>query len=306
LAYHGLIPEAVYQVGSVTAARSRSFATPVGVFTFQTVPTAAPRAGVEAVEVARDAWAFAATPLRAIADLVCLDRTVRWDSRGADYLTDSLRIEVEELAAQSYERWSEIHDAFRDARTRTYLEGMREAAGRAAFLKTDSIGKIMDLELPYERHRARKIRIKLEINTNPPAGSRFEALYLAFPRTAALTTQTLESAFGTKAHALLCRSHLKGRDWYDFLWYVSRGVAPNLELLANALRQFGPGAGRQVEVNPSWFLDAMADAIREVDWGKARDDVRRFLPLRDQESLAHWGAPLFLQQLEKLQGYLGG
>ena len=179
-----------------------------------------------------------------------------------------------------------------------------ERAVRSAFLKTDSIGKIIDLELPFERHRTRKIRIKLEIDTNPPAGSRFETRYLTFPRAAPVTTQTLESGFGTKAHALLCRSYVKGRDWYDFLWYVSRGVVPNLELLANALRQVGPWEGQAVAVSARWFIDAMSAAIRGVDWSKARDDIKRFLPLRDQESLAHWDTPLFLQQLEKLEGYL--
>ncbi len=127
LAYHGLIPEAVYQVGSVTIARSRSFTTPVGVFTFQRVPTSMPRAGVEAVEVARDAWAFVATPLRAVADLVYLDRTVRWDADGLGYLTESLRIDRQDLANLSFDRWAEIHEAFRDARTREYLEGLKEA-----------------------------------------------------------------------------------------------------------------------------------------------------------------------------------
>ncbi len=179
-----------------------------------------------------------------------------------------------------------------------------DRAVRAAFLKTGSIGKVIDLELPFERYRARKIRIKLEIDTNPPAGSRFETRYVTFPQTAAITTQTLESGFGTKAHALLCRPYVKGRDWYDFLWYVSRRVAPNLELLANALRQLGRWAGQSVPVSPRWFVDAMGAVIHGVDWNKARDDVRRFLPLREQESLVLWGAQLFLQQLERLESYL--
>ncbi|MCX6903055.1 MAG: hypothetical protein NTW03_06175, partial [Verrucomicrobia bacterium] len=57
LAHHGLIPEAVYQVSSVTVGRSREFNTALGVFSFRRGPARAPRAGVEAVEVARNAWA---------------------------------------------------------------------------------------------------------------------------------------------------------------------------------------------------------------------------------------------------------
>jgi predicted nucleotidyltransferase component of viral defense system len=112
-------------------------------------------------------------------------------------------------------------------------------AVQKAFLKTDSIGKVLLLALPFERPNPRKIRIKLEIDTNPPAGSAFQTSYITFPGVAAVTTQTLPSGFGTKAHALLCRRYVKGRDWYDFVWYTSRKIKPDLELLQNALFQQG-------------------------------------------------------------------
>lgn len=183
----------------------------------------------------------------------------------------------------------------------------RSQAGRPvrmAFLKTDSIGKILELDLPFGRHNPRKIRIKLEIDSNPPAGSSFETRYLAFPSTAAITVQTLSSGFATKAHALLCRSYVKGRDWYDFAWYVGRKVAPDLKLLANALDQAGPWAGQQVAVTPRWLLEALERVIRHVEWPKVVDDVRRFIPLRRQEALTHWGTDFFHQQTESLEELL--
>jgi hypothetical protein len=127
LAYHGLIPEAVFQVSSVTVARTRSFTTPLGVFSFQRVPSTEPRAGVEALEVARGSWAFVATPLRAIADMVYLDARLRWETDGLAWLSESLRIEPDDCAGLSFERYDEIHDAFRDGRTRDYLAGLKEA-----------------------------------------------------------------------------------------------------------------------------------------------------------------------------------
>jgi hypothetical protein len=72
LSHHGLIPEEVYQTASVTAARGRAFDTPIGRFTFQHVPARDPRAGVRAVKLGFDTWAFVASPLRAIADIVYL------------------------------------------------------------------------------------------------------------------------------------------------------------------------------------------------------------------------------------------
>ncbi len=173
-------------------------------------------------------------------------------------------------------------------------------AVQKAFLKTDSIGKILALDLPFERYRPRKIRIKLEIDVNPPAGSTFTTSYITFPVTAPLTTQSLESGFALKLHALLCRPYVKGRDWYDFVWYVARRTRPELGLLRNALQQQGPWAGRQIAVTGGWVAQNIGATIRRIDWNAARGDVQRFLPLREQDGLRAWSAEFFLHHLARL------
>lgn len=173
-------------------------------------------------------------------------------------------------------------------------------AVQKAFLKTDSIGKLLTLDLPFERYQARKVRIKLEIDTHPPAGSTFTTSYITFPVTAALTTQSLESGFALKLHALLCRSYVKGRDWFDFVWYVTRKIRPDLELLRQALHQQGPWAGQAVSVTPRWLQQSMEATIRRIDWAAARADVQRFLPLREQEGIRAWSADFFLQQIARM------
>ena len=127
LAHHGLIPEAVYQVSSVTVARSREFHTPVGVFSFRRVPALAPRAGVEAVAVARNIWAFIASPLRAIADAVYLNQEITWRRDGLSYLTESLRIEEDDLRTLSFEALDEILASLRSRRVRVYLQALQGA-----------------------------------------------------------------------------------------------------------------------------------------------------------------------------------
>lgn len=62
------------------------------------------------------------------------------------------------------------------------------------------------------------LSIKLEVDSNPPAGSVFETRYINFPILTALTAQTVGSSFASETHALLCGPWVKGRDWYDFLW----------------------------------------------------------------------------------------
>ena len=175
-----------------------------------------------------------------------------------------------------------------------------DTAVQKAFLKTDPIGKILLLDLPFERYRARKIRIKLEIDVNPPAGSTFTTSYLTFPVTAPMTTQSLESGFSLKLHALLCRPYVKGRDWYDFVWYVARRTRPDLDLLRQAVLQQGPWAGQQIAVTRSWVQENLKAAIGRIDWTAARDDVRRFLPLGEQEGLGSWSADFFLHELAQM------
>jgi predicted transcriptional regulator of viral defense system len=130
LAHHGLIPEAVYQVGSVTLRRSRVFETPVGIFSFVRVPADDPRAGVRALKIDERSWAFVAGPLRAIADTVYTRKHVTWARDGASFLTESLRIEREDLEGMSFDSLEEICGSIRDRRTVDYLRKLAEEVGR--------------------------------------------------------------------------------------------------------------------------------------------------------------------------------
>ncbi len=126
--HHSFIPEAVFQVASICGRRSRSFTTPMGIFTFQRVPCRCLRAGVRAEKYGRN-WAFIARPLRAIADLVYL-RRLDWCREGSAYLTDSMRIEPEDLAAISAEDYAEVAATFRSRRVQEWLAGMNKEWGR--------------------------------------------------------------------------------------------------------------------------------------------------------------------------------
>lgn len=99
-----------------------------------------------------------------------------------------------------------------------------------------------------------------------------------------------------------CAGGLKGPDWFDFSWYVSQGVYPNLPHLEAALRQFGPWQNdKYLTVNPQWLQAALDERIVSVDWNAAKDDVRQFLKPAEEASLELWNVRFFLSKLGKMQ-----
>jgi len=176
-----------------------------------------------------------------------------------------------------------------------------DIAVRKAFIKDDSIGKVLQLNHVGKKGPFRKIRIKLEVDTNPPSGSETEIKYLDFPFVSSVTVQNKPSLFAGKGHALLCREYIKGRDWYDFLWYTSQGIKINYKFLASALKQQGPWKGQDIDVDLNWCMAELEKVIKSIDWKTTVEDVRRFVRVAEQPSLDLWSKELFLAQLEKLR-----
>lgn len=179
-------------------------------------------------------------------------------------------------------------------------KGSTDRAVRTTVLKNNSF--VNQLNLQFKKGRVdRKITIKLEVDANPPAGSGFDYTYLDFPTDFEVCHQDLPSNFALKIHALLCRPYLKGRDWYDFNWYIRQGVSPNLPHLQNALIQYGPWKGREnLSIDEGWVRGALQKQIDSIEWAKAAADVAPFLKLNEQESLKLWDARFFSAKLKKL------
>ncbi len=127
LSYHGWIPEGVQAVTSAALGRSRTFDTPVGLFSFTRVPQRRFLAGVRRVSVdgeGRDAGPafFLATPLKALADLVYAQGC---DWHSAAPVVESLRVEDESLAELTGELLDEVMSAYRPGRVLRFLAGLR-------------------------------------------------------------------------------------------------------------------------------------------------------------------------------------
>jgi hypothetical protein len=168
------------------------------------------------------------------------------------------------------------------------------------FLKDDSVGQLLHLHYRPQTGPMRKLRVKLEVDTNPPAGASCEMTVLDYPFPSAVRVFDLPSLFAGKIHALLCRDYLKGRDWYDFIWYTARHISINHTLLSAALDQQGPWAGTHPKTNDAWCVTQLSTKIGMIDWNQAREDVRRFLKPNELPSLALWSSEFFLRQCRKL------
>ena len=179
-------------------------------------------------------------------------------------------------------------------------KGKFEQRIRKAVINDNSITSQLNLSF-YSGHANQKIKIKLEIDVEPPAGSDYNYTYLDFPSDYEVCHQDLGSNFALKIHALLCRGFLKGRDWYDFNWYIRQCISPNLKHLQNALIQYGPWQGQaNLMVDLTWLKITLQEKIDGIDWKLAGDDVERFLNATEQKSLNLWSEHFFSQKLLKL------
>lgn len=142
----------------------------------------------------------------------------------------------------------------------------------------NSFVKFSDLmyETGISPHKNQAFSIKLEIDTNPPAGAvlKTDIVNKYFP--IAFLCYDLSSLFAGKIHALLTRKYAKGRDFFDLGWYLSRwkDIVPNIALLKNALKQ--TGWKKELPTGENW-RGYLYDVIKAVDWKKVEMDVKNFL-----------------------------
>jgi len=165
-----------------------------------------------------------------------------------------------------------------------------ETAVQSAFLKANTRNELMVIETDERLIRSippgQVLKIKLEVDTDPPPGFVTTTRYLLQPIPFAVRCYTLPSLFAGKLHALLCRrwnNRVKGRDWYDLIWYATHHPQLNLAHLEQRMRQTGHWSG-SAELNSREFQELMLAAIEQLDIQQARQDVSPFI--KDQQALA--------------------
>ena len=178
-----------------------------------------------------------------------------------------------------------------------------ESTIKKGFLKNDSLVRLLELRYAGKKGTLgtpAKTLIKLEIDTNPPAGASYLAKTLLFPYPASVRCFDRESSFSGKVHALLCRTYIKGRDWFDLVWYASVRAKVNHALLTAAIDQQGDWAGKHQQTSDAWVREKLREVIARMDWDAAREDVRRFVYASDRPSLDLWGRDFFLSLVDRI------
>lgn len=180
-----------------------------------------------------------------------------------------------------------------------------DTAVESAFIKADTRKHLIKTAVPEEiSDRFPKnsvMNIKLEVDTDPPGDFETEAKTLLLPIPFSVVAFQLPDLFAGKIHALLMRRwgrRVKGRDYYDFVWYISRGVPVRLKHLEARLRQSG-GWTASNALDKKALLELLKRRFADLDVVAAKRDVEPFL--KDNAAVALWSRDFFDSLLEKLE-----
>lgn len=184
-------------------------------------------------------------------------------------------------------------------------EKSQETAIQSAFLKANTLEHFMRIGVPAaERkrcHLEESLKIKLECDTDPPLSFSTEAQFLLQPIPFSVVTFAKEDLFAGKMHALLFRNwqqRIKGRDWYDFVWFVAQGIPLHLGHLEARMQQTKHLSSHQV-LTVAHFHHLLSNKIKQLDLEQVRKDILPFL--RNRDSIAVWSHSFFQSVGEKIQ-----
>ena len=172
----------------------------------------------------------------------------------------------------------------------------------SAFLKSETLwGELLiESNLPQlSLSQKPSIKIKLEVDTQPPLLFETENKLLIKPFSFYVNCFTLPNLFAGKMHALLFRKwkeRVKGRDWYDLDWYIKKGIPVNLAHLAERARESGDWS--EPSLTKEQLHQLLIERIRSLDMNRVKEDVIRFIP--NPQELDIWSPNYF----EQLIGYL--
>lgn len=183
-------------------------------------------------------------------------------------------------------------------------EKIQASDTRSAFLKENTI-ELMTIMAPNYLIKNRTnpdqlIKVKFEIDTEAPKGALTNIFNLTDPFFSNVRVLTLPSLFAGKIGALLTRNwknRVKGRDLFDYLFYVGKNVSINLPFLENNLLKARVSLARPLSLDETKTL--LQKKFLEIDYPSAKDDVKNFI--ENPTILNNWSSQYFIDSLSRLQ-----
>jgi predicted nucleotidyltransferase component of viral defense system len=165
----------------------------------------------------------------------------------------------------------------------------------SAFLKSETLWRELKLETIIPQNgldTKANIKIKIEVDKEPPLGFKTEEKLLVKPFSFYVKCFTLPDLFAGKMHALLFRkwgTNVKGRDWYDMEWYIKKGTKLDLRHFLSRAQDSGDWTGQAIsEIE---FRDLLSKKIDTVNMDYVKSDVIRFI--KEPAQLDIWSPTYF-------------
>ena len=179
-----------------------------------------------------------------------------------------------------------------------------QSAIQSAFLKADTLKHLLVINtteaLTASIPPGPVLKIKIEVDTDPPPGFDTETRFLLQPIPFSVRAFALPDMFAGKMHAVLCRSwknRVKGRDWYDLVWYAANH--PQLHLKHLEQRMIQSGHMKKTEkLTPEKLSVIEKTVIQKLDASQARKEVEPFV--KDPETLAVWSREFFHDVMRRI------
>jgi len=189
------------------------------------------------------------------------------------------------------------------------ISAKKDSCIESAFIKTNTLKTLINLQVPFSDikslHRDEICSVKFEIDPHPPCEFDSEISYILEPLPFGVRVMSISDLFAGKMHAVLARNwktRVKGRDWYDLIWFVSRGISLNLRHLEARLIQSGH-FDPEKSLKPNTFSEILKDRIRQIDFNQAKEDVLPFIP--NASAIESWSGNFFMSLVERIQVQLG-
>ncbi len=176
---------------------------------------------------------------------------------------------------------------------------------KSAFLKADTKKQLLVIKTEEDIikliPRGSAVKIRLEVDADPPGGFSTETRFLLLPIPFGVRTFSLPDYFAGKMHAALCRrwkSRVKGRDWYDFVWFVAHHPELHLAHLEQRMRQTHHWESREALTEKA-FHSILYESIHKLDVQQAKKEVFPFV--KSPEILDIWSTEFFLDVAQKIK-----